>query len=256
MPNKKNYEILVNKLYEKYPYPSRQNVTEKKVKQFVKWICNIIGEDISFFNGKTVLELGCGTGELANGLALCGAKVDAIDFSSNSIKKAKENSKKLKTKINFSKKNILTFKSTKKYDIVIALGSLHHTVNAKKGFENGAICLKQNGLIIVGLYNKYSRFRQQIRRGILYIFCGKNIEKRINLGKKLFGSMESREQEADKYGQVWESYHTINEILGWFAEKNIEFIASKPRFKTPLIDEIKWFIHKKGAFFVMVGKAT
>ena len=68
--------------------------------------------------------------------------------------------------------------------------------------------------------------------------------------------MESREQEADKYGQVWESYHSVNEIQHWFSKNNIKFIASKPHFKRALIDEIKWFIHKKGAFFVMVGKAT
>jgi len=256
MPTSQNNAKLVKKLYEKYPYPSRKNASEKKVLQFVKWVLNIFEEKHSFWKGKSVLELGCGTGELANGLALCGANVFAIDFSSNSIKKAKELRKKLNTSAKFSEQNILEFKSDKKFDIVIALGSLHHTIDAKKGFENGAKCLKKNGLIIIGLYNKYSRFRQRIRRAILWIFCGRDIEKRIKIGRKLFGAMESIEQEADKYGQVWESYHTIREIQQWFSKNNIDFIASKPRFKRALIDELKWFIHKKGAFFVMVGKAT
>ena len=248
-------EKRVKELYEKYPYPSRQNATDKKVKNFVKWVSSIFGENFDYWKGKNVLELGCGTGELANGLALCGANVYAIDFSSSSIKKAKELSKKLGTKVKFEEKNILEFKSEKKYDIVIALGSLHHTINAKKGFENGINCLKKDGLIVIGLYNKYSRFRQRVRRLILGIFCGKNIEKRIEIGKRLFGAMESREQEADKYGQVWESYHSVSEILRWFSKNNIDFIASKPKFEKPLIDEIKWFLSKKGAFFVMVGKA-
>ena len=255
MKNNKNFEDLVKNLYETYPYPSRQDISARKVTQFVKWVSNILGEDLDFWKGQNVLELGCGTGELANGLALCGARVYAIDFSSKSIKKAKENSKKLGTKVEFSEKNILNFKTDKKYDVVIALGSLHHTINAKKGFDNGTACLVKNGIMIVGLYNKYSRFRQRIRRIILGLFCGKNIEKRIEFGKKYFGKMESREQEADKYGQVWESYHTVSQILGWFAEKKLDFIASKPSFKTPRIDEIRWFIEKKGAFFVMVGKA-
>jgi len=255
MQKDKNNEKLVKLLYEQYPYPSRKDPTEKKVKQFVKWVSTIFNKDFDFWNSKTVLELGCGTGELANGLALCGANVHAIDFSSSSIKKAKELSKKLNTKIKFEEQNILNFNSSQKFDVVIALGSLHHTINAKKGFENGAHCLKKNGIIIVGLYNKYSRFRQRIRRAILWILCGKDIEKRIDIGKKLFGSMESREQEADKYGQVWESYHSVKEVLRWFSENNIEFISSKPKFKKPIIDEIKWLFGKKGAFFVMVGKA-
>ena len=252
--NSKN-ERVVKELYEKYPYPSRQNATEKKVKNFVKWVSNIFEEDFDFWKNKSVLELGCGTGELANGLALCGANVYAIDFSSHSIKKAKELSKKLRTKVKFEEKNILQFKTNKKFDVIIALGSLHHTINAKKGFENGTLCLKKNGFYVVGLYNKYSRFRQRVRRLILGIFCGRDIEKRIELGKKLFGVMESREQEADKYGQVWESYHSVSEIIKWFDKNNIDFIASKPKFKKPVIDEIKWFLSKKGAFFVMVGKA-
>jgi len=255
MQNTNKNEEKVKELYEKYPYPSRQDISGKKVKHFVKWVSNIFEEDFNFWKDKSVLELGCGTGELANGLALCKARVYGIDFSQKSIKKAKENSKKLGTTAKFEEKNILQFKSQKKFDVVIALGSLHHTINAKKGFENGVRCLKKNGIIIVGLYNKYSRFRHRIRRAILLLFCGKNIEKRIKLGKKLFGSMESQAQEADKYGQVWESYHSVSEILKWFSESDINFVGSKPIFKRPLIDEIKWFFGKKGAFFVMVGKS-
>jgi len=255
MQDNKNNEKLVKALYEKYPYPSRHNPSEKKVKQFVKWVSNIFDKDFGFWNKKNVLEMGCGTGELANGLALCGANVFAIDFSSKSIKKAKELSKKLKTTAKFKEQNILDFNSNQKFDVIIALGSLHHTINAKKGFENGAKCLNKKGIVIIGLYNKYSRFRQRIRRVILWTLCGKNIEKRIRIGKKLFGSMESIEQEADKYGQTWESYHSVREVLKWFGENNIEFISSKPKFKRPIIDEINWFFGKKGAFFVMVGKA-
>jgi len=249
----KKIEQKVQKLYETYPYPSRTNVSEKKVKSFVKWISNIFGKPTSFWNGKKVLELGCGTGELANGLALYGAKVYAIDFSKTSINKAKELSKKLNTKINFEQKNILDFQTTKKFDIVIALGSLHHTINPKKGFVIGANHLEKNGYIIIGLYNKYARFRHRIRRLILKILCGNNIEKRILIGKKLFGKMESVSQEADKYGQIWESYHSVREIQKWFLEKKIEFVNSKPKFKIPILDEVKWFFTKRGAFFVMIG---
>ncbi|MDD3159744.1 MAG: class I SAM-dependent methyltransferase [Candidatus ainarchaeum sp.] len=247
-------EKSVKSLYEKYPYPNKGINSKKDALRYIKWISQIFNKDLNFWKNKNVLELGCGTGELANSLALFGANVKAIDLSKSSINKAKETSKKLNTKINFLNENILKFKDNKKYDVVIALGSLHHTVDAKKGFVIATNHLDKNGIIIVGIYNKYSRFRHRLKRIVLRIFAGKDIDKRINLGKKLFKTNNSPSWLADKYGQTHESYHSINEILKWFNQNNIEFIASKPKFNTPIIDEIRWLIKKENAFFVMIGQ--
>lgn len=250
----KKKELLVKKLYEKYPYPYRKLENKKALDNYVTWVTKIINEKNSFWNKKTVLELGCGTGELANGLSKNGATITAIDFSSSSIKRAKEIKKRFNTKAKFFKNNILNLNLEKKFDVVIALGSLHHTTNAKKGFLIANKHCKKDGLIIIGLYNKYSRFRHRLKRIIIKIFCGNNIEKRIHFGKNIFGNMKSDNWLADKYGQVHESYHSINEVLNWFKETDIEFINSKPIFKTPVIDEINWLLKKENAFFVIVGK--
>ncbi|MFA6064294.1 MAG: methyltransferase domain-containing protein [archaeon] len=258
--NNKQKESAVKELYEKYPYPSRDDPSEEDVKYFAKWVAKIFGENTTFWKDKTVLELGCGTGELACGLALCGASVTGIDFSSTSIKHATSLAKKLgvANKAKFIEKNILEITSDDfnrgKYDVCIALGSLHHTVAPRKGFEILSSKAKQNGLVIVGLYNKYSRARQRVRRVILRAFCGNDIEKRITFGEKYFGTNGNKSWAADKYGQIHESYHSILEVLKWFKEENLVFIASKPKFKMPIIDEIKWMMEKKEAFFVMVGK--
>ncbi len=250
----KENERLVKELYEKYPYPSRQYSEKNVLKNYTKWLTQILGQDLNFWKGKKILEFGCGTGELANGLALNGAKIKAIDFSSSSIKKARELSKEIRSKkISFVETNILDFSDTERYDIVIALGSLHHTINARKGFHIMCKHCKENGLIIVGLYNKYSRFRHRLKRCVLW-FCGKDFEKRIRVGKKLFGGIKSDAWLADKYGQVHETYHSINEVLKWFREEGIEFVCSKPKFRFPILDEIKWLIKKESAFFVMVGR--
>jgi 2-polyprenyl-3-methyl-5-hydroxy-6-metoxy-1,4-benzoquinol methylase len=253
---KEKKQELVKQLYEKYPYPNKGINEEKKILKYCDWVSKIFGQDSNFWVNKTILELGCGTGELANSLAKKGAKITAIDFSENSIKKAKNLSNELKNqnKITFLEKNILEFKLEKKFDVVIALGSLHHTINAKKGFDIACDNCKKNGLIIIGLYNKYSRFRHRIKRLILKVLCGNNFEKRIIVGKKLFNSNNNIYWCADKFGQIHESYHSINEVLKWFKEKNIIFVASKPKFKTPIIDEIKWLLKKENAFFVMVGR--
>jgi len=262
---------LVKELYEKYPYPNRGFKTRKEAISYVEWVSKIFNKKTDFWKNKNVLELGCGSGELAVGLSLVGAKVKAIDLSSSSIKKAQELSKKLNTQnVEFFQEDIFLldnkkneeqekskeFERNEEYDVVIALGSLHHTVNAKKAFLIGVKKLKKEGLIIIGLYNKYSRFRHRVKRVILRVLCGENIEKRISTGEKLFGGNKSKSWLADKYGQVHESYHSINEIKKWFSEQNIEFISSKPKCDTPILDEIFWLLTKKNAFFVMVGKKT
>lgn len=252
--NKK--EKLVKNLYEQFPYPNTLIKTKENLKKYSKWVPEIFGESNGFWKGKTVLELGCGTGDFANSIALEGAKVTAIDFSNSSIKIAKENEKKFNTKAKFIEGNILTFSSKQKFDVTIALGSLHHTINAKKGFSILSKHTKKNGLVIVGLYNKYGRFRHRIKRFFIWFFCGNNIQKRIDFGKQYFGGNKNVGWTADKYGQLHESYHSINELLNWFKEEKIKFICSKPKFKKPFFDEIKWFFSKKGAFFVMIGKKT
>ncbi|MFA5763282.1 MAG: class I SAM-dependent methyltransferase [archaeon] len=247
-------ELLVKKLYETYSYPNRGIENKEKLLNYVKWVSKIFDKDVTYWNGKTILELGCGTGELANALSFCGANITAIDFSSSSITKAKELAKRMQSKnVNFLEKNILELDLEKEFDVVIALGSLHHTIDAKKGFDIACNHCKTNGIIIIGLYNKYSRFRHRVKRVILFLLAGKNFEKRIIIGQKLFGGDKAKSWLADKYGQVHESYHSINQILSWFKEKNIKFVASKPKFKTPIIDELKWLIKRENAFFVMIG---
>ena len=253
MTSKEN-ELLVKKLYEKYPYPSRPRSSKKELLNYSTWVAKIVGCGNEFWNKKNILELGCGTGELANSLALCGAKVNAIDFSHGSITKAKELRKNLGTNVVFEEKNILEFESKKRFDIVISLGALHHTIDARGGFSIATKHCKKNGFVIIGLYNKYSRFRHRLRRVILFLFARKDIEKRIRLGEKLFGKHPSKAWLADKYGQVHESYHSVNEVLKWFSEESIEFVASKPKFATPVLDELKWLLRKQNAFFVMIGK--
>jgi 2-polyprenyl-3-methyl-5-hydroxy-6-metoxy-1,4-benzoquinol methylase len=256
--NKIQKEKLVKSLYEKYPYPSRKITTKEELKYFAKWAARIIKKDESFWKGKKILELGCGTGELANALALFGAKVTAIDFSSTSIKKARKLAKQLGNgkKITFLEKNILHLeeKELGGFDVVIALGSLHHTINAHEAFKIACQQLRKNGIVIVGLYNKYSRARHRIKRLIIKILAGNDFEKRILFGEKIFGTNGDKSWAADKYGQVHETYHSINEILKWFDEQEITFISSKPFFSKPVIDEIKWLLNKENAFFVMAGQ--
>jgi 2-polyprenyl-3-methyl-5-hydroxy-6-metoxy-1,4-benzoquinol methylase len=271
---KKTTEI-VKKLYEEFPYPNRNILSKEKLIHYSDWIEKLIEnkeekniqKNFSFWKGKKVLDSGCGTGEASVSIALKDAQVYGIDLSESSIAKAKILAQKMNVEKNatFQVQDILQIpnnqiyfkQNEKKFDVVMALGSLHHTADARKAFEIISKMVKSDGLIVFGLYNKYSRARHRIKRILLKLLCGNNIHSRMELAKKLFKKdCENRPISwlADKYGQVHESYHSFSEMKKWLIEEGFEFVNSEPKITTPLIDEIKLLLEKKSAFITMVGK--
>lgn len=112
----------------------------------------------SFFD-KTFLDIGCGSGLFSLAAIRLGAKVFSFDFDANSV----ECTKKLK-KLYFdenhnwtieqgsilNKEYILEFE---KFDYVYSWGVLHHTGDLWLAIENSTIPIKNNGSILIAIYN-------------------------------------------------------------------------------------------------------
>ena len=73
-------------------------------------------------DGKEILDIGTGSGCIAISLAkaLPNAKVSALDISEEALKVARENAKLNNVDINFINADILSYKSDKKYDIIVS----------------------------------------------------------------------------------------------------------------------------------------
>ena len=73
-------------------------------------------------DGKKILDIGTGSGCIAISLAkaLPNAKVSALDISEEALKVARENAKLNNVDINFINADILSYKSDKKYDIIVS----------------------------------------------------------------------------------------------------------------------------------------
>ncbi|MGH2568867.1 MAG: class I SAM-dependent methyltransferase, partial [Bacteroidota bacterium] len=109
------------------------------------------------FEGKRVLEIGCGLGTDLLQYARGGALVTGIDLTPKSVELAKAH---------FALRNILLHAlvadaenlpfDDNSFDVVYSFGVLHHTPNTEKAFDEAYRVLKPGGTIIVMLYHKHS----------------------------------------------------------------------------------------------------
>ena len=116
------------------------------------------------------------------------------------------------------------------FDFIWTNGVLHHTKNPSLAFDLISKYLKNNGYILLGLYNKYGRLRTLFRR-ILYKIFGPTLIKILDPTLRNIKKGNDRQIEAwirDQYEHPVESLHTLDEVLMWFKKNNIEFINSVP----------------------------
>ena len=86
----------------------------------------------------------------------------------------------MKNNVTFIKGNVLDLQfENDHFDFVFCNGVLHHTKEPYHGFDILVKNLKKNGYIILGLYNKYGRFRTYIRQ-IIYKYISVKFAKSLD----------------------------------------------------------------------------
>ena len=255
----------VKSFYESFPYPSKKILTKKHLYDNCYWVAKLVNKKpTEFRKSDKILEAGCGTGEFSCGFALSGASVLGIDLSKNSLSEARILAKKFSLKnVSFKQMNLLQNNLTpNSFDYIFSMGVLHHNQNPKEAFNKLAVLLKSNGFIVIGLYNKYSRFPVKLKR-IFVSFFAKDPEKRILLANKLFHQNKSLTKSRriwlmDKYCHPLEKTVSFSEVLSWFRGNNISFLSSNPKVNSLnklhlLSAQLSWTIKEKN-FFVVAGR--
>ena len=270
----------VTDFYKITPFPNyktnddRRTILEKGnrntlAQQFKKYIGN----------NKTVLEVGCGTGQLSIYFALeTNNKIISLDPTLTSLNLAKDFAKKNHIS-NISFLNVDIFDdvlSDECFDFIWCNGVLHHTKDPYLAFKTFIKSLKKNGYVLIGLYNKFGRARTIIRKYLSRIFGLKTIKFLDPTLRKL--KLDEDEKNAwirDQYLHPIESLHTIDEVLKWFRENNIEFISSIPSgdfdydynnifekksegtYYSRIINQISMLFNQLGSdggLFILIGK--
>jgi len=248
----------VRTYYNTYNYPVINLYTNRQRKHHLKLISDILSYgklSLANLSGKRVLDAGCGSGEKSVMFSKYGAKVTGIDFSSSQISQARGLANKSNQNIKFIEKDLVIDNLTDlgTFDVIVCTGVLHHTKNPKLAFQKLSNQLNKDGIIIIGLYHKYSRLRYRLIRFFIRTFISRSYDSRkiINwldnswLARTI--THAPRNSLHDRYVVPHESYHTLRETKKWFRKNNINLISSSSNVKG--IELFKIF-EKKSIFFV------
>ena len=229
--------VEVTNFYDQSPFPNFNNFQNKQellkiieTNSFLKDLKDCIGLNKSF------LEVGSGTCQLSLALATgTNNSIVAMDPTKASLKLGKEFAEKNMIKnVSFLNADIFDDPCKDNYfDYVWCSGVLHHTMDSKKGFEIISKWVKPGGLVILGLYNTIGRLRTNFRQTIY------NLSGRTKTGEKIVRFLDpylrnnlSKEKDLawfrDQYEHPVERKHSIDEVLRWFDENEIDFLGSLP----------------------------
>ena len=179
----------------------------------------------------SVLEVGCGTGQLSNYLAAtCVARIYAADMTLASLRLGRKFAAEHQIQgVRFLQMNL--FRPCIRpgsMDLVISNGVLHHTADSKAAFMSIAPLVKPGGHIIVGLYNHIGRLRTDLRRALWRVFGDPVLFLDPHLRKPLSPD-KRRAWIRDQYIHPVERKHSMSEVLGWFDEAGFSFISLHPQ---------------------------
>jgi ubiquinone/menaquinone biosynthesis C-methylase UbiE len=115
--------------------------------------------DFKKWNGKKVLEIGCGIGTDSINFVRNGAKLTIVEFSEKSLDICKERFKVFGLEANFicgDVERLSDFLELQDFDLIYSFGVIHHTPNPSSAFKEISKFMNKNTELRIMLYSKIS----------------------------------------------------------------------------------------------------
>lgn len=242
--DKRSITDKVKSFYEENPFPSYEGLEE-----FGELVNKGLSNDFSrrlldaIGYNKTILECGCGTGQLSHFLQLNNNHVLGIDMSISSLKLAQEHKQRNQlTRAGFCQMNIFDLGiKDESFDVVISHGVLHHTADARRAFDAVARKVKPGGIIMVGLYNSIARIPTWMRAKLIGIL-GPNIDYVVR--RRIHDRRKADIWIKDQYYNPHETWHSLDDVLAWFRDNNLEFVNASPAILGSSTEDAKELFEK------------
>src|SRR5437879_5082758 len=166
--DKPDVTLAMQAFYEKTPFPNYDDFDSAealRLKARRGVFAKLLDEQIR--HGSSILEVGCGTGQMSNFLGMTwGRTVVGADGCLHSLQLAENFRRENEIKgTRFLQMNLFRpVFPPESFDFVVCNGVLHHTSDPYLGFQSIGKLVKRGGFILIGLYNKYSRLATDFRR--------------------------------------------------------------------------------------------
>jgi 2-polyprenyl-3-methyl-5-hydroxy-6-metoxy-1,4-benzoquinol methylase len=178
----------------------------------------------------TVLEMGCGTGQLSLFLASADRVVVGADLSRASLELARGAAERFGVAgARFVETDVRAPGLRREaFDVVICNGVLHHTPDPRASFAALSRLVRPGGVIVVGVYNAVARMPLRARRLLARLSGYRWIPGDPVLRER---QSEPGRREAwirDQYRHVEEHRHTIGEVRDWFRDAGLTWVRAYP----------------------------
>ena len=188
-----------------------------------------------------VLEVGCGTGQLSNFLAMTsGRRVIAADLCMNSLRLGADFARRHAIRhvafcqVNLFRPAVLP----ERFDVVICQGVLHHTSDPIRGLNELMRVCRPGGLVSIFVYNKWNHWRHNLQKSKVSRLAGPDFERRFDVAHELYGQKSVEEMSPEEIATFYDQYchphksdHTVGEVLRWFDDLGLQYWGSYPALR-------------------------
>ncbi|MFL5264545.1 MAG: class I SAM-dependent methyltransferase, partial [Anaeromyxobacteraceae bacterium] len=178
----------------------------------------------------TVLEVGCGTGQMCLFLATADRLVVGADLTRASLELAAAAARRFEVgRARFVETDLRApGLRAGAFDVVYCSGVLHHTPDPEASFRALARLVRPGGFIVLGLYNAYARLPHRLRRAVARLTGLRFVPLDSVLRDR---AAEPARREAwlrDQYLHPEEHRHTLAEVQRWFERSGVAFLRTYP----------------------------
>jgi len=198
-----------------------------------------------FFNGRTLVDLGAGTGEHTISLARWGAKCTLVEMNSDAVAVAKgvfsTHAPRFEdhTFINSSLYDIDLDAMRGNFDISHSRGVFTHVADKARAFRILVALAKPGGYVIYGDRNTCGGVQEMLQRYAIYKLGGEDDARIVDIAEALFKEDIDRSQATlprtreaiifDRWVIQQQDDPSVDDVLTMFETEGVEYVNSWPR---------------------------